>query len=319
MFHRQRQRRGFTLVELLVVIAILGVLLGMLLAAVQKAREGANRATCKNNLRQMGLALHICESTNGWFPPSSVTAAVPEAGVTGASPSSSWVPFILPFLEQNNLSLEYDLNKPWYDPANHTAAMTPLPIMICPSSQDHKRTDNYVGGGHTITPYGACSDYGALEGAPVVYWSLTTGGYTDKYPWATALSALQANKTNPIINITDGLSNTILVAECSERTYSVKERKVDKGLYIIGGAWARPENALRPDGSLYDGNTNGNGTGPCTMNCTNIYNIYSFHDQGCNFLMCDGSVQFIRQSITWQILARMMTRNSGEDVPGDAF
>src|SRR5437667_2508123 len=95
-------RRGFTLIELLVVIAIIGVLIGLLLPAVQKVREAANRITCQNNLKQMALAIHNYENANGQFPPTYLDA------LAGSPPGHSWAPYLFPYLEQGNLVRTYD-------------------------------------------------------------------------------------------------------------------------------------------------------------------------------------------------------------------
>src|SRR5438128_9459552 len=99
----RHDRRGFTLIELLVVIAIIGALIGLLLPAVQKAREAANRMQCSSNLRNVGLALHQFENTYGKFPPSQIQGPFPEAGVTAAV-DHGWGVFILPFIEQTALA-----------------------------------------------------------------------------------------------------------------------------------------------------------------------------------------------------------------------
>jgi prepilin-type N-terminal cleavage/methylation domain-containing protein/prepilin-type processing-associated H-X9-DG protein len=314
-----RDRRGFTLIELLVVIAIIGVLIGLLLPAVQKVREAANRMKCANNLKQMGLALLNFESTYNYLPPSGVTlpGLVPQAPA-GSNPSSSFVPFILPYIEQDALARNYNIQLPWYDPSNKATSLAQLTMFHCPSVPNTDRTDNYVGGGLPITPYGACSDYGAISGGngpsePAYYflWLPSVNGLTDSYGWneVQTLSALVTNRTTPLSFITDGTSNTAMVTECGARTITYKAGQEDAGQYIIGGAWARPENMISPVSSLFDGTPF---SGSCTMNCTNVYNIYSFHSGGCNFLFVDGSVHFISQSIAWQQLGRLLTANHGD-------
>src|SRR6266852_2903879 len=106
-----RIRLGFTLIELLVVIAIIGVLIGLLLPAVQKARESANRMKCQNNLKQIGLALHNYHDTYKAFPPG-YRASVPYTdGATDTGPGWGWAAFILPYIEQNNVSRQLDFNE----------------------------------------------------------------------------------------------------------------------------------------------------------------------------------------------------------------
>src|SRR5262245_28703213 len=98
---RHSTRLAFTLIELLVVIAIIGVLIGLLLPAVQKVREAANRSKCQNNMKQLGLAIHMFESTNNYLPPAAVSQGGSVPGIpSGTNPYSGFVPFILPYIEQ---------------------------------------------------------------------------------------------------------------------------------------------------------------------------------------------------------------------------
>src|SRR5262245_11604920 len=124
-------RRGITLIELLVVIAIIAVLLGLLLAAVQKVREAASRIRCANNLKQIGLALHNYHDVCDRFPPAGTGLAMPDPRYPNHGP---W-PFLLPYLEQQQLYRQYRLDVSWYDPPNEAARTKPLRILQCPSAE----------------------------------------------------------------------------------------------------------------------------------------------------------------------------------------
>src|SRR5262245_11258369 len=126
-------RRGFTLIELLVVIAIIAVLIGLLVPAAQKVREAAARIQCKNNLKQLGLALHNYHDTNGGFPPGYVSAVGPNGPDDDRGPGWGWAAFLLPFVEQDNVFKQIRFDLDIGDPANAAIRVTVLPVFRCPS------------------------------------------------------------------------------------------------------------------------------------------------------------------------------------------
>src|SRR5688572_19266635 len=132
-----RTRRGFTLIELLVVIAIIAILIGLLLPAVQKVREAAQRTQCQNNLKQIGLGLHNYHDANNALPPS-WKYAVPSGGVPYAT-FHGWGVYVLPFLEQSALYQRYDFNKDSFEEPNLSVVLTPLKMFECPASPDPAR------------------------------------------------------------------------------------------------------------------------------------------------------------------------------------
>src|SRR5262245_49747946 len=161
-----RRRAAFTLIELLVVIAIIAVLIGLLLPAVQKVREAANRVSCQNNLKQLGLALHNFHDTNQAFPASGWTIAGP------GNPNGKfvgWRPLTLPFIEQENLQRPYDFNLNWWEGANLTAAGVPVKTFLCPSAPQRPGATSAVAKSPrpalaNLNPPLAPTDYEAMMG-----------------------------------------------------------------------------------------------------------------------------------------------------------
>jgi prepilin-type N-terminal cleavage/methylation domain-containing protein/prepilin-type processing-associated H-X9-DG protein len=343
------RRGGFTLIELLVVVAIIAVLIGLLLPAVQRVREAANRTQCRNNLKQTGLAMHAFESAHRCFPPGAVTYATSPAakalGIAGtANGSGGWangpysgvLPFLLPYLEQENVANKYNLNLPWWDPANSGMAtgviQTQLKITRCPSSPVPNQFDRYwqnpsLGGtrpaysaygsaGYTDTsfpgggPGAACTDYAPVVG---LYYPLMRS-LMPTWPYPSPPTVFAEDNVCRAGDIADGLSNTAVFVEDAGRSNYSFYGRTRTGAFISGGGWATPENGVTPEGSFFNptpGNA-GLGSGPCTMNCTNIYNIYSFHNGGSNMLFADGSVHFVSAAIPWQQLSALFTRAYGE-------
>jgi prepilin-type N-terminal cleavage/methylation domain-containing protein/prepilin-type processing-associated H-X9-DG protein len=296
------RQAGFTLIELLVVIAIIAILIGLLLPAVQKVREAAARAQCANNLKQIGLALHNYENTYKAFPPGRTD------GTAGRAPwfphSHSWTASILSYLEQDTIFKIYHYDTEWNDPTNYPAIQSQLVVFNCPSVPAGPRQDPIAG-----DPY--CGDYSTINGVhPPV--GINCFGLvrisSDEDP--RLLGALIKNHRSRMVDIQDGASNTILVAEDAGRPQAYAADGMIATVMPVTkeGGWADPGAPFSIDGSNPDGTING----PCALNCSNNSEVYAFHPLGANVVFCDGSVHFLRKDINLCVLAALSTRSGGE-------
>jgi prepilin-type N-terminal cleavage/methylation domain-containing protein/prepilin-type processing-associated H-X9-DG protein len=320
----RRPRRGFTLIELLVVIAIIGVLIALLLPAVQSAREAARRAQCQNNLKQIGLAIHNFHDTQGHLP-----SSTRPPGLTNL-PRVAGLTLMLPYLEQTNLYNSMNFSFTWGLPENSTTVQTRLGTLLCPSTPKDLRTDGIP----EIAPWvdGVCAvtDYSPTIGVDP---RLLTLGLT--YNGTATQGALIKNAKPKLAEITDGLSNTIFFAESAGRPYHYQRgnRLVSEDLTLArvnAGGWCRPASDFSIDGSA----ANGGETipGPCAINCTNGENVagvtfphpyygsegtsevYAFHPGGAHALMGDGSVRFLKDSLGMKTFAALVTRAGNESL-----
>ena len=316
---RKYHRSAFTLVELLVVIAIIGILVGLLLPAVQSAREAARRMQCSNNLKQMGLAVHNFELSYKKLP-----SSVRPAGLTPL-PRIAGLTFLLPYIEQINAYNKYDQTKNWFHVDNLPVTSLRISTFNCPSTPNPERLD----GVPELSPWTATfvsnTDYSPTIG---VDQRLRSSGLID--PSGDLTGALPKNGTPKLRDIIDGLSNTILYGESAGRPFVYRRGKLFGAVptqRTNAGGWARPASDFSIDGSTQDGVAL---PGPCAINCTNGEEVgsaafphpyygsegtaesYSFHPGGAMFAFSDGSVQFLSANIDIRAFARLVTRAGGE-------
>ncbi len=327
MLGQKHRLRGFTLIELLVVIAIIAILISLLLPAVQQAREAARRTQCKNNLKQLGLAMHNYESTYTMFPPSRIN-------LTGPIFQQTWNVMILPYIEQPNMYAKYNFNMNWYDPVNDAITTTQLPAFVCPSTPSSRKLPTsalysaLTSALRVDQPIFGYSDYGsinAVRNAFIIASGLPSIGTKDAFgglgrgPGGTRIR-----------DISDGASNTILLAEAAGRPtqYIGRQQGLNPRVGNVafgtaftadGWGWSDINGGFSVDGANSAGvqnNTSGSGTptivGTCSMNCTNDSEMYSFHVGGAQVLLADGSVRFLSENISGATLVGLITLQGGE-------
>ena len=302
---RPRSRAAFTLVELLVVIAIIGVLVALLLPAVQAAREAARRMQCQNNLKQIALAMHNYES---------VYRGLPAHGTL--YPHHGWGASILPYIEQANLEGMYNWNYSWYDPINRPAVTNPLAVYLCPSSTG-KRTVQHP------TQSWSASTSGLMpsDGESVASDYMAPRGVLDPTVYANPNrrdGALAESHARRLAEITDGTSNTIVVTELAGRPVHYIGRKQQATVpnsnwggwnwWYWVGPWASYNSVWVKS---YTGDCQSQ-WGQRVINCNNGEGIYSFHSGVANAALVDGSVQTLSESIDKSILYSLLTSKNGE-------
>ena len=304
-----KKRRGFTLIELLVVIAIIAVLIALLLPAVQQAREAALRSQCKNNMKQIGLAIHNYESSLRIFPPSSTsTFGKGVWGYPGTGPTDpnihlhSFASLILPYMDQANLYNTINYSVSALDPVNRPAASQILPMYRCPS---------YTGDVYsTDTQYTSKYDKYALRNYLCI-GAKTVVGLSGAMP---AEGVMFPGSKNGFSDILDGASNTVLVAETRESKAAVW---IDGTSAAVAARWMDFTKAM--SNPPYGGaSTSINYTpyfpGGFPNSIQQLYGPSSFHVGGAHHLLGDGSVRFISQNVDVLTYDAICTRNGGEVV-----
>lgn len=300
------RRRAFTLIELLVVIAIIAILVGLLLPAVQKVREAAARAKCQNNMKQFGLALHnYASANNGVFPASRITVA-------GDAKFRSWTPVALAYVEQDNIGRLWNNTIKWNKGTNLTTATNGFKLFQCPSAPEVRRQAGPV----LLGP----GDYGSVNTVRRRFY--TANGIPNfpvpgSAPGDEAIGALRRVDDTPILSISDGTSQTILIAEDAGRPNLFQKGKDTTNNTADGWGWADPDCGFSLDGVVPGTFGSGWATGgTCIMNCTNDSEFYSFHINGMNVTLADGSVRALTASISPATVAALVTAQ-GNDLPGE--
>ena len=347
-----RRVRGFTLIELLVVIAIIAVLIALLLPAVQAAREAARRAQCVNNMKQLGLACHNYNDIMNTFPPNLYLH--PQYSTAAYSwNNSSWLVFVLPYMEQQPLYNSVNFNVMWgsspvgswsatyLGQQNSTVRVTVINSLLCPSdpspSIDSSNADEINTSPAAGTSYvGNLGDNCLLCAAPTTATVAFCAqqGYNcrgaqlgDPTPTPTVVIPPNPGTGSgifwrqcggvPLQAITDGTSNTFLAGE-QIQVVTQWNAWVEANQSI--GSTAVPLNYLAPNVKITSSGSINTQTGASDRG--NWYDWYSFrsmHPGGGNFAMCDGSVKFIKSTINMATYQGLSTRSNGEIISADQY
>ena len=309
---------GFTLIELLVVIAIIAILIGLLLPAVQKVREAAARMKCQNQIKQIALAVHNYHDVNSQLPPSADHVN-----------QLSWHVFILPFIEQTALFDQISKAPGAYTDAgkNTPFGLTRVAAYICPScpidreqtAAPHNATPsefipaNTGEGPYTTHYYGVNGPRGTNAATGQAYQVVMSGTTTPTHEGVpvAAQGMFQKDSKVTLTTITDGTSNTLMIAEMSwfvqTTSYGTRYRSWLRGTNgnpgVVTGFVVGSRNVTNAINSIF------------TANVVVPYNDVPFgsmHTGGANFGLGDGSVRFIQQSIDMNTYRALASRNGGE-------
>jgi prepilin-type N-terminal cleavage/methylation domain-containing protein/prepilin-type processing-associated H-X9-DG protein len=299
-----RERGGFTLIELLVVISIIGVLIALLLPAVQQAREAARKSGCQNNLHQIGIALHNYETSKGSFPMGYESWRSTDPLLS--TPGWGWAAQILPELEQRVLYDAANINLPVEDPANQTVRVVAVKTFLCPSDTHSGKFNVVRQDGSTIAEAETMS-YAANFGA---------GGQIPQFP-ELGNGVFMRNRPVRTQEIADGLSGTLALGERASRMTRNPWAGVMNGSVSV----RTPMGNVTPPGVDPGGVQVLARVGQTTLNSkfSDPADFFGPHPGGAQFLLCDGSVKFIKDGINPGVFRALATRRGNEVVSASSY
>lgn len=335
-------RGAFTLVEMLMVIAIIGVLISMLLPAVQQARHASYRTACANNLHQLGIALHACHDAQGYWP-----AGITSTAQQLTSGDYSGYLHLLPYMEGNNLFQAYDFDHAWYDGPNHDVVTEQIPSLLCPANRSDGTISLAAESASWSTPLPpqvAATDYALCKGA-----NAALVRNSDNLP-SGVRGAFDVNSKTTFGRITDGTSHTMAAGDATGGSSAYRPRDPDNpdrpAVDPIHGdrggidqAWAvgstsnraypyygsvlavtaqrgygsQPlDEPMNPGNGLVMPTIDGNDNFENRSGRDSVSGFRSLHTSGCNFLFCDASLRFLDENIDAVTYRRASTLADGQ-------
>lgn len=323
---RTKPIAGFTLIELLVVVAIIGVLVGLLLPAVQSAREAARRTHCQNNLRQVGIGLHNHHAARDFFP----------TAVSTGSVRHYWCAQMLPYMDNNPLAALYDYTVVWNHANNREAVRVPLSFMNCPATPGGPLQHPQFKIGSPAWG-AAAADYMGSSGPNPELWTVVPAIVGTPDPGTGNRFGFFAGTVQPgrkgrqARQMTDGLAQSIAIVESAGRpqVWAFGRMVPNSGslsspagtkYYVRLCGWADPNTndctGFRFDASQPDPANQSIAPGPQLVNGSNNGGIYAFHPGGATVLLADASVRFIAEGASPDVITAMLTVQAGDAVPG---
>jgi prepilin-type N-terminal cleavage/methylation domain-containing protein/prepilin-type processing-associated H-X9-DG protein len=350
----RRLRHGFTLIELLVVIAIIAVLIGLLLPAVQKVRSAAARLKCQNNLKQIGLALHNYNDTEGTLPPGMITE---DTNLVNASHTGFTL--LLPYLEQDNTYRLFDFQRTWSDPANYQAVGTQMKIYLCPANRDRGSINlapMALQWSTPLPPRAASCDYAFCKGANASMQQNPSRIPTHLRGVFNPGTAFTSRAGVALTDILDGTSSTLAVGDAAggNTRFLVRDtaNPTRPVVSTLTGSTVPVEQSWSAAAMEYTDHpwygsvfavTAQVGQGPDPMDepmnqhlvPPTVYAVdphgdnrrrdgftssfRSLHTGGCNFVFCDGSVRFLQEGLRQDIFRALSTYAGSEPVSGEGW
>ncbi len=295
-----RKPSGFTLVELLVVIAIIGILIGLLLPAIQAVREAGRRMVCSNNLRQLGLGLLNYHDARKMFPPGGVT----RGNCCSTKSYTNWAIEILPYIEQRSLYERYFQTAFNEDPINAYVREAAISVQSCPTDPNSAKLGEPESGAVTPLKYRRGS-YRAMTGRTDGYTDWTSDrNYEYNMQWRGVLHTIGTQGLSPesLKNIVDGSSHTLMLGEGATKSHQSRSTFWAYTYVCYDKGYAIPESrTLMLDYDACVETEGANGYFPCKRGWG------SYHPHGLNFALCDGSVRMIPRDIDMELFCRLAT------------